>query len=193
MRRRFAILLFLFTALAGAALAQGRVPERAQLDSISVHLFLTKSGALSEDVATIEGFGARNFAVQGKGLDLAERFYSILIKVRLTSAGEVFAKGPQAEVVVTDRRTRKVVKREKIADVYGEIAEQLKMHATVALAARLEAARIYDKLHRFFYTAQQYEAFLKQNEEIKLAGEKQPLIPIVRVGGPSSLHPSTVT
>jgi hypothetical protein len=117
MRRLACFLLILFSAV-GIAPAQNRAPDRAQLDTVTVHLFLTKAGTLSEDVATIEGFGARNFSVQGKGLDLNDRFYSILIKVRLTSAGEVFAKGPQAEVLVTDRRTKKVVKRERIADVY---------------------------------------------------------------------------
>ena len=96
--------------------AQSR-EERARLDAVSVHLFLTKSGMLSPDVETIDGFGAWNFALQGKDID-GERFYSFLIKVRLTAPGGVFAKGPQAKVVVTHRRTKKVIKREHIADVY---------------------------------------------------------------------------
>jgi hypothetical protein len=56
--------------------------------------------------------------VQREGIAPEERFYAVLIKVRLTSKGEVFAKGTQAQVVVTDRRTKKVVRRETIADVY---------------------------------------------------------------------------
>ena len=59
-----------------------------------------------------------NFSVQGKGIKDNERFYAALIKVKLTAPKEIFAKGAQAEIVVTDRRTRKVVKRERLADVY---------------------------------------------------------------------------
>ncbi len=91
--------------------------ERAELDSVSVHLFLTKSGMLSPDVETIDGFGAWNFALQGKDID-GERFYSFLIKVKMTAPGALFAKGRQADVVVTHRRTKRIVKRERIADVY---------------------------------------------------------------------------
>ncbi len=110
----------LMIAMVLAAAADARAQQRnarADIDSVSVHLFLTKSGALSADVETIEGFGAWNFALQGKDID-GERFYSFLIKVKMTAPGEVFAKGRQAEVVVTDRRTKKIVKRERIADVY---------------------------------------------------------------------------
>jgi hypothetical protein len=107
-------------AMVAAAAADARAQQRnarADIDSVSVHLFLTKSGTLSADVETIEGFGAWNFALQGKDID-GERFYSFLIKVKMTAPGEVFAKGRQAEVVVTDRRTKKIVKWERIADVY---------------------------------------------------------------------------
>jgi hypothetical protein len=41
-----------------------------------------------------------------------------LIKVRFTSKGEVFADGTQAQVVVTDRWRKRVVRRERIAGVY---------------------------------------------------------------------------
>jgi hypothetical protein len=116
MLRLVAFFLVLFWLV--PAHAQGEKQDRARLDSISVHLFLVTSGTLSDDVEKIEEFGARNFSVQGKGIKDNERFYSALIKVKLTAPKEVFAKGPQAEVVVTDRRTRKVVKRERIADVY---------------------------------------------------------------------------
>jgi hypothetical protein len=110
------IMMLAFCSVTGAipAAAQGKV----QLDSVSIHLFLATSGTLSPDVETIAGFGARNFGLQGEGIAPDERFYAALIKVRLISKTEVFAKGTQAQVVVTDRRTRKVVKRERIADVY---------------------------------------------------------------------------
>jgi hypothetical protein len=110
------ILLLVLAIMCTAVQAEPQ-GKRAQLDAMSVHLFLTKSGTLSPDVETIEGFGAWNFALQGKDID-GERFYSFLVKVRLTAQGGVFAKGQQAEVVVTDRRTKRVVKRERITDVY---------------------------------------------------------------------------
>lgn len=107
-------LTVLAIAVATPAWAQGK----AQLDAVSIHLFLATSGTLSPDVETIKGFGAWNFSVQGEGLADNERFYAALVRVRLTSPGEVFAKGTQAQVTVTHRRTKRVVKRERIADVY---------------------------------------------------------------------------
>ena len=108
------VALFLFIVSFTPAHAQ----DRARLNSISVHVFLTKSGTLSDDLEKIGGFGARNFSIQGKGIADNERFYSALIKVKLTAPKEIFAKGSQAEIVVTDRRTKKVVKRERLADIY---------------------------------------------------------------------------
>jgi hypothetical protein len=108
------LLVFALAAPSSAALAQGK----AQLDSVTIHLFLATSGTLSPDLETIEDFGARNFSVQGKGLADNERFYAALIKVRFTSKGEVFAQGTQAQVVVTDRWKKRVVRREQIGNVY---------------------------------------------------------------------------
>jgi hypothetical protein len=112
-------MLRLFLSLAALAFSTP-VPaqDKAQLDAVSIHLFLATSGALSADVETIEGFGARNFSLQGQGIAGNERFYSALIRVRFTSKGEVFAKGTQAQVVVTDRWRKRVVRRERIADLY---------------------------------------------------------------------------
>jgi hypothetical protein len=112
MRLVIVVLALLITPVAKAAQAQ----DRAILDAVSLHVFLTKSGMLSRDVS--ENFGAWNFAPQGEGIEEGERFYAMLVRVRFTSPREVFAKGTQAEVVVTDRATRKVIKRERIADVY---------------------------------------------------------------------------
>jgi hypothetical protein len=98
--------------------AQAQGKARAHLDSMTVHAFLTRSGTLSDDLGKIEGLIARNFSIQGKGIPDGERFYAVLVKVRLIASKEIFAEGTQAEVVVTDRRNRKVVKRERVADVY---------------------------------------------------------------------------
>ena len=108
------LLALAFAAPSSPALAQGK----AQLDSVTIHLFLATSGTLSPDLETIQGFGARNFSVQGEGLADNERFYAALIKVRFTSKGEVFAQGTQAQVVVTDRWKKRIVRREQIANVY---------------------------------------------------------------------------
>jgi len=100
--------------LASPALAA----DRASLDAVSVHLFLQTSGTLSADVTAMKGFFARNFVPDGEGFAEHERFDDILVRVRLTAPKEVFAKGGQAEVVVTDTRTKQVVVRKQIADVY---------------------------------------------------------------------------
>jgi hypothetical protein len=106
------LIAFCAFLLAPAAHAQ----DRATLDAVSLHLFLTKSGTLSRDVSA--NFSSWNFAPEGEGIPEGERFYAMLVRVRLTAPREVFAKGTQAEVVVTNRETRKVVKRERIANVY---------------------------------------------------------------------------
>jgi hypothetical protein len=92
--------------------------ERATLDAVSVHLFLQKSGALSTDVTAIEGFFARNFVPDGKDFAEGERFDDVLVRIRFTARKEIFAEGPQAEVVVTDSASKKVVSRKRIADLY---------------------------------------------------------------------------
>jgi hypothetical protein len=140
MHRRFMRRVALFAALAlvapvlGAplaapALAQGKAKgkaqekaqekaqDRVQLDSVTIHLFLATSGTWSPDIETIEGFGAHNFALQGKGIADNERFHAGMIKVRFTSQGRVFAQGTQATVVVTDRWRKRVVRRERIVGV----------------------------------------------------------------------------
>jgi hypothetical protein len=118
--RYIALLFALVLAEPAPALAQGKgnAPDRAQLDSVTIHLFLATSGTWSPDIDTIEEFGARNFSLQGKGIADNERFYAALIRVRFTSKGEVFAQGTQAQVVVTDRWKKRVVRRESIAGVY---------------------------------------------------------------------------
>jgi hypothetical protein len=111
---RFAIVLFALLIAPAAKAAQAQ--DRATLDAVSLHLFLTKSGTLSRDVS--ENFGSWNFAPDGDGIPEGERFYAVLVRVRFTSPREILAKGTQAEVVMTDRAIRKVIKRERIADVY---------------------------------------------------------------------------
>jgi hypothetical protein len=112
MRRILALVLLVFSStLAGAQ-------DRARLDAVSVHLFLTKSGTLSADVTAMPNFFARNFEPNGEGFAEGDRFEAVLVKLRFTAPREIFAKGQQAELVVTDRKTKKVIRRERIADLY---------------------------------------------------------------------------
>ena len=110
MWRAVAIIVLLLTSSAQA--------QKAVLDSVSVHLFLEKSGALSPDVTAIPNFRTWNFAPATEGVPQDELFHAILIKLRITAPGEHFAKGKVAEVTLTNRETKKVVKRARIANVY---------------------------------------------------------------------------
>jgi hypothetical protein len=110
-------LAFVFLAVVSSLPAQAE--DRVTLDGLSVHLFLTKSGTLSPDMTAIEDFTARNFVPNGTGFDVdQERFYDILIRLKFTSPREAFAKGRQAELVVTHRNTKKVIKRQRFGDIY---------------------------------------------------------------------------
>jgi hypothetical protein len=111
MWRAVAIILLLLTP---AAQAQ----NKATLDSVSVHLFLEKSGTLSPDVTAIPNFRTWNFAPATEGIPQDELFHAILVKLRITAPGEHFASGKVAELTLTNRTTKKVAKRARIADVY---------------------------------------------------------------------------
>lgn len=92
--------------------------ERATLDAVSVHLFLETSGTLSADVTANEGFHARNFVPSGRNMPQDERFHDVLVRLRFTARTEIFAEGPQAELVVAERTSKKVILRRRIADLY---------------------------------------------------------------------------
>ena len=117
MWRVAAVFLLMLTA---PALAQKRAPEqnKAALNSVSVHLFLDKSGALSKDITAIPNFHSWNFSSIPEGIPEDEHFRAILIKLRITAPGEHFAKGVVADVTLTNLNTKKVVKRARVADTY---------------------------------------------------------------------------
>jgi hypothetical protein len=95
-----------------------RATDRAQLDGVSVHLFLEKSGAFSSDIASIQNFYSWNMVPSGDGIPEDEKFGSILIKLRFNSPAEVFAKGMQARVVVMSSKDKKIIKTETFKDLY---------------------------------------------------------------------------
>jgi hypothetical protein len=111
MWRAVAVILAMLTSSAQAQ-------NKATLDSVSVHLFLEKSGTLSPDVTTIPNFKTWNFAAVAEGIPQDEHFRAILIKLRITAPGEHFAKGKVAELTLTNRETKKVVKRARVAGIY---------------------------------------------------------------------------
>lgn len=111
MWRAVAVIVLMLTASAQAQ-------NKAILDSVSVHLFLEKSGTLSPDVTAIPNFKTWNFATIAEGIPEDEHFRAILIKLRITAPGEHFAKGKVAELTLTNRSTKKVVKRARLADIY---------------------------------------------------------------------------
>lgn len=111
--------------LGGAALLTGFVApataqDRPTLENVAVHLYLEKAGQLSPDVTAIADFKSWNGSPMGAGIPDGDTFHAILIAVRFSSAKEIFAKGPQATVTVTDARTAKPLLRRILADIYIE-------------------------------------------------------------------------
>ncbi len=111
MWRAVAIILLTLTSSAQAQ-------NKAVLDSVSVHLFLDKSGTLSPDITAIPNFKTWNFATIAEGIPEDEHFRAILIKLRIAAPGEHFAKGKVAELTLTNRSTKKVVKRAQVTGLY---------------------------------------------------------------------------
>jgi hypothetical protein len=114
---RVAILVFVATAL-GATGASAGPAEGIRLESVSVHLFLEKSGALSRDITTMKDFHSWDFVPFGDGIPEGERFDDILIKIALGSAKEIFAKGRQGEISLLSGENGKPVETRAIQDVY---------------------------------------------------------------------------
>jgi hypothetical protein len=104
----------LLAALALPAAAQ----DKAQLGTVTLHLFLEPRGVWSPDVATMPEFQSFNFGASGKGMPEDAKWDALLIRVQLRAPKEIFAKGQQAVVTVTHRKTKKVIRRAVIADVY---------------------------------------------------------------------------
>lgn len=115
MKRLFLTLSALSFA-ASASIAAAAQPVNVQ--SLSVHLVLTPSGELSEDIAAMPGFSSWNFRALVPLKPLDEEFRSFLVKVRLESANEVFQKGQVGRVVVRSVTTRKVLFSSQISNVH---------------------------------------------------------------------------
>jgi hypothetical protein len=108
-----AFLLGLFMLASSA-----RSADRAQLDAVSVHLFLEKLGTFSSDITSIPNFYSWNMVPSGGGIPKDEKFGSVLNKLRFNSPAEVFAKGMQARIVVMSSKDKKIIKTETFKDLY---------------------------------------------------------------------------
>jgi len=92
--------------------------DKLSADSVSIHLFLEKSGEFSRDVTQAPVIGAWNFRPISGSIDGDESFHSFLIKVTFRASGEVFAKGEQATLVVSEDESGTILVTETIHDVY---------------------------------------------------------------------------
>lgn len=120
---RIAAALAAIMLLGGIAAAQS-FQKNAQRDGVraedfSVHLFFEATGELSPNVFALEEFTAWNFSAQWKGNN-GGKFSGFLIRVRLASrtGREVFAQGRLAQLVLRNRKTRKMLNTWNISDVY---------------------------------------------------------------------------
>jgi hypothetical protein len=104
--------------IATAPASWARAQDRAELGDVSIYLFLEKSGRFSVDISKMADFSAGQFSPTGPGIPDGERFDSIFIRVELRAAKEIFAQGPQATVTVTHSKTKRVIARAVLADVY---------------------------------------------------------------------------
>jgi hypothetical protein len=113
------ITLFLLGGFAAAQSTQKNLRDGARAVDFSVHLFLEASGELSPNVFTLEEFGAWNFSAQWKGNE-GGKFSGFLVRVKLESrtGREVFAQGRLAQLVLRDRKTKKMLNTWNISDVY---------------------------------------------------------------------------
>lgn len=105
-------------ALAAASAYTASAAPAVEVRSVSVHLLLSPSGELSEDISALSGFSSWNFApVVPAGLS-GQRFESYLVKVRVGSQREAYHKGRVGSVSVLSRRTKKVLYTSAVAGLY---------------------------------------------------------------------------
>lgn len=109
--------------LGGVAFAQPaqKSPQRdgVRATDFSVHLFFEASGELSPNIFSLEEFGVWNFSAQWKG-SAGGKFSGFLVRVKLESrtGKEVYAQGRLAQLVLRDRKTKKMLQTWNISDVY---------------------------------------------------------------------------
>jgi hypothetical protein len=110
--------------LTGGIAAAQNIQKSLQRDGVratdfSAHLFFEAMGELSPNIFSLEEFGVWNFSAQWKG-NAGGKFSGFLVRVKLESrtGKEVFAQGRLAQLVLRDRKTRKMLQTWNISDVY---------------------------------------------------------------------------
>lgn len=103
-----------------SAAASGQTRPQLEVKSVTVHLLLTPSGVLTEDVLGMEDFESWNSRPLSDKLRLPtdQRFYDFLIKVRLSSDGEVLAKRPVGSIEVHGKKMKQLVARAALQNIY---------------------------------------------------------------------------
>jgi hypothetical protein len=109
---RLKLALFALLAAMSPAAADVAIP-----DDISVHFFMTETGALSPDLYGLKNPVVFNLSVGADGYQ-GGKFNGYLVKVRLKAKGEVFAEGKQATLVLRDRKKKRDVETRVISDIY---------------------------------------------------------------------------
>lgn len=92
--------------------------ESVTVKNVSVHLFLTPSGEFSPDVTEVKNFQSWNFSPIMEGIPDGQRFYSYLIKVRLSTKAEAFLKNEIGVIEVRSKERKRILAKQKISDVY---------------------------------------------------------------------------
>jgi hypothetical protein len=112
--------LALVSGFASAQTAGKNVQRDAvRATDFSVHLFFERTAELSQNIFTLEEFGVWNFSAQWKG-NAGGKFSGFFVRVKLESryGREVFAQGRLAQLVLRDRKTKKMLQTWNISDVY---------------------------------------------------------------------------
>ena len=116
--------------------------DTLSLDSVSIHLFLEKSGEFSPDITQAPGVGAWNFRPISGDVDYDERFHSYLIKVTFRSRGEVFAEDEQATLIISEVESGKILFTESIRNVdigpSGQVTKPFLIHDLVCGPLRVD-------------------------------------------------------
>lgn len=92
--------------------------ELITVSNFSVQLLLTPSGEFTPDVTEIKDFESWNFSPIMTGIPDGQRFYSYLIKVRLSTNTEAYVKGKLGSIEVKSKERGRILAKQDIANVY---------------------------------------------------------------------------
>lgn len=111
-KMRLPILLFIFFYSAATS------ASNVVLETASVHLFLEKSGILSNNVNDIDPFYSFNFRPFGEGIPENELFHEILIKLKFSSKKETYTSENVASILVKNKLDKSILLKKEISSLY---------------------------------------------------------------------------